>query len=221
MNINDNGFEIERNFITQSVIEDIKQALCDFSEQYPKHGIRHADKKFETIKQLCLSEKLISRAESILKGSANLVRVIFFDKTSENNWLVTWHQDKTICVNAKAEIDGWRAWSVKDGIHHVQPSLDVLKKMITFRLHLDDTNAHNGCLKVIPNSHLLGVLAQTEIDQLIKTKVPFLCEVKSGDALIMRPQILHSSSKSTTLTHRRVVHIEFSDYQLPCNLTWA
>lgn len=93
--------------------------------------------------------------------------------------------------------------------------------MVAFRVHLDDTDEKNGCLKVIPNSHKLGILAQNEIDLISKKEQPFSCTVKAGDALIMRPHLLHSSSKSVIPSHRRVVHIEFSSYQLPCNLSWA
>ncbi|WP_285518463.1 phytanoyl-CoA dioxygenase family protein, partial [Thermolongibacillus altinsuensis] len=79
----------------------------------------------------------------------------------------------------------------------------------------------NGCLRVIPSSHKSGILAQNEIDLISKTEKPFSCAVNAGDALIMRPHLLHSSSKSVIPNHRRVVHIEFSSYQLPCNLSWA
>jgi len=221
LNICENGFEILEKFISQPEIDSIKTEVDAFPEDYPKFGIRNANDKFNTIKKLCSSERLIQKAESILKGKANLVRVIFFDKTPEHNWLVTWHQDKTICVSAKADIEQWKAWSIKDGKHHVQPSINVLNKMVAFRIHLDDTDEKNGCLKVIPNSHKLGILAQNEIDLISKKEQPFSCTVKGGDALIMRPHLLHSSSKSDIPSHRRVVHIEFSSYQLPCNLSWT
>ncbi|MCL1047294.1 phytanoyl-CoA dioxygenase family protein [Shewanella electrodiphila] len=221
MNIRENGFEILKDFISISEIESIKKQVEDFPEKYPKYGIRHANKKFDAIQELCSSDKLIDKAEAILKAKPSLVRVIFFDKTPEHNWLVTWHQDKTISVSSRAEVKGWKAWSIKDGTNHVQPSIDVLNNMVTFRIHLDNTDETNGCLKVIPNSHKLGILTQNEIDSITKQEQPFPCSVNSGDALIMRPHILHSSSKSISPSNRRVVHVEFSSYQLPCNLTWA
>ena len=118
-------------------------------------------------------------------------------------------------------IEGWKAWSIKDGIHHVQPPLEVLNNMVTFRIHLDDTNEENGCLKIIPHSHKLGILTQEEINTIIKQKGLYTCNVNAGDALIMFPHLLHSSSKSKSYSHRRIVHIEFSSYQLPCELTWG
>lgn len=63
-------------------------------------------------------------------GEAHLVRVIFFDKTSDNNWLVSWHQDRTVSVDKRMEIPGWGPWTVKDGVHHVQPSVNILNRMV-------------------------------------------------------------------------------------------
>jgi ectoine hydroxylase-related dioxygenase (phytanoyl-CoA dioxygenase family) len=81
------------------------------------------------------------------------VRAIFFDKSSGSNWLVPWHQDLTIAVASKCEAPGFGPWSVKDGIPHVQPPDELLKQMIALRLHLDDCDASNGALRVIPGSH--------------------------------------------------------------------
>ena len=39
--------------------------------------------------------------------------------------------------------------------------------MITFRVHLDDADKNNGCLKVIPESHKLGILSHIEITQAV------------------------------------------------------
>ena len=56
---------------------------------------------------------------------------------------------KTIAVSDKFEKAGWGPWTLKAGVHHVQPPIEVLNNMVTFRIHLDDTNESNGCLKLI------------------------------------------------------------------------
>ena len=184
------------------------------------HGIRNAEKKFDCIAKLARSENIIAKARSILGEQPQLVRAIFFDKNPDKNWLVSWHQDKTVSVNKKHNIDGWGPWSLKDNTHHVQPSESVLNNMVTFRIHLDDSNADNGCLKVIPNSHASGVLTQLEIDSLVKKAIFVECEANAGDMLIMRPLILHASSKAKLPKHRRVIHMEFSGYELPKGIDW-
>ena len=221
MQFNQHGVEIKRNYISNSIIKAIKSEVSSSNEEYPKHGIRSADKKFQTISELARSSEFVNLAGSLLGSKPSIVRVIFFDKTPDKNWLVTWHQDKTIALNKKLEVNGWGPWSVKDKTHHVQPSLEVLNQMVTFRLHLDEANENNGCLKVIPKSHELGILSQQELTEVVNRHEPYLCKAKEGDLLLMKPHILHSSSKSSNPGHRRVVHVEYSNYQLPESLSWA
>ena len=40
------------------------------------------------------------------------------------------------------------------------------------------------------------------------------------DVVLMRPHILHASSKCVSPKHRRIVHIEYSNYQLSYGLEW-
>lgn len=221
MNIHEHGIEIRRSYISDSIIEEIKNELASYSDVFPKHGIRNANKKFSSIEKLSKSSEFTDLASSILGSEPQVVRVIFFDKTPDKNWLVSWHQDKIIAVNKKTDVAGWGSWSIKDNIYHVQPSIDVLNKMITFRLHLDDADKNNGCLKIIPKSHNLGILSQIEVTELVSNQEKILCEVHAGDVLLMRPHILHSSSKANRPAHRRVVHIEYSNYQLPENIEWV
>jgi len=221
MSVAKDGFEILENFVPNIVMNDIKQEVEQFDAPYPKYGIRGADKKFYSIAKLIKSPLLVEKATEILGSMPQVVRVIFFDKTPQNNWLVPWHQDRTIALNKKIDIEGWGRWSVKDGTHHVHPSVDVLDKMLTFRVHLDDSDHNNGCLKVIPHSHNGGLLTQEQIRSMTEKKNDIFCEVKAGDVVLMRPHILHASSKCKIPIHRRIVHIEYSNYNLPHDLAWA
>ncbi len=221
MNINEHGVEIIPSKLSHTIISEIITEVNHFTEIHPGHGIRNANKKLTTIDKLSKSKNLIDLAHSILGSEPKIVRVIFFDKTPIKNWAVTWHQDKTIAVNKKLNIIGWEPWTVKDNINHVQPPLDVLNQMLTFRLHLDDSDKNNGCLKVIPKSHHLGILSQGQVNEITTKQEPYFCEVKTGDLVMMKPHILHSSSKSVNPCHRRIIHIEYSSYKLPEDLTWV
>ncbi len=214
------GFELVEQFISPEIVQTLIDEITTSNELKSPHGIRNAEKKFDCIAKLANSEKIIAQARSILGAEPQLVRAIFFDKNPEKNWLVSWHQDKTVSVNKKHYIDGWGPWSIKDNTHHVQPNESVLNDMVTFRIHLDDSNADNGCLKVIANSHLHGVLKQADIDALVEESEFIECEANAGDMLIMRPLILHASSKAINPSHRRVIHLEFSGYQQPDGLSW-
>ena len=221
MNIEEDGFEIHSNFINDESIDEIINEIEALASDYPTHGIRNAEKKLASVRRLVDSNLLREKAESFLSGWPEIVRVMVFDKTPDKNWLVTWHQDKTISVSDKADIPGWGQWTVKDGINHVQPDLKVLEDMVTFRIHLDDANESNGCLKVIPKSHNLGILNKDVQDRLVSESEVYICTATSGDLLVMRPHLLHSSSKGCAPSHRRIVHVEYSSFKLPMGLAWA
>ncbi len=229
MALNTRGFKIFPRFLSTSQIDELQKAISDFSADQPRHGLRNAEKKIAAIHALAYSEHMINMARDILCPNSSsesnskpaLVRCILFDKTPEKNWLVSWHQDKTIAVNHAREIPGWGPWTIKDNYHHVQPDIHVLNHMITFRLHLDHTDESNGCLRVIPTSHQHGILTQQQISAITGQQIAHNCVAEPGDLLVMSPLLLHASSKATQAMHRRVIHIEYSDCSLPDGLEWA
>lgn len=148
------------------------------------------------------------------------VRALYFDKSPEANWLVPWHQDLTLALVARADVPGFGPWSVKDSVPHVQPPVALLETMLTLRLHLDDADEDNGALRVMPGSHRLGRLSSRRIQELRAPRPDFLCAASAGDALLMRPLLLHASGRSSSENHRRVLHVEYAAFTLPDKLRW-
>lgn len=220
MNLEADGFEIMHGLVSDSVISNIVEDVSSGSEQVPRGGIRNANKKYPTIDALARDTAILGVAHLVLEGRPRLVRAIYFDKTPERNWLVSWHQDRTIVVDRRIEIEGWGPWSVKAGMDHVQPPIEVLNMMVTIRVHLDAAGEDNGCLKVIPGSHKFGLIESKDVTTVAEANEAYACKVEMGDAVVMRPHILHSSSKASRPEHRRVVHLEYSSYQLPGELSW-
>jgi ectoine hydroxylase-related dioxygenase (phytanoyl-CoA dioxygenase family) len=183
-------------------------------------GIRNLLNVAPFVQELAGSACVRSIVERVAGKQAQVVRGIFFDKTPEANWKVAWHQDLTIAVRHKKELVGFKCWSRKAGITHVQPPVFVLDTMVALRLHLDDTTEESGALKVIPGSHKHGRLTATEIEKIKQETQPVTCPVKKGGVLLMRPLLLHSSSASSARSHRRVIHLEFSSISLPGGLEW-
>lgn len=183
-------------------------------------GVRNLLRTSPRVAEIASSEKLTGILEQMVGRAVFPVRAIFFDKTAEANWRVPWHQDLTIAVVERVETAGFNAWSMKDGIVHVQPPRKILDAMATIRLHLDDCDADKGALKVIPGSHLHGKLGRTEIAGLTQTKTAVVCEIPRGGALLTRPLLLHSSSPARSPSHRRVLHIEYAANELPNGLNW-
>ena len=215
------GFKLIQNFLSIGEIDALSSTIESHAMNNAKGGIRNAEKVFPAVNKLATSDKLIQAARPYLTGRPNFVRAILFDKSPTNNWLVSWHQDKTVAISEKMEKEGWGPWTVKDSVNHVQPPLQVLDDMVTFRLHLDDTTKENGCLRVLSGSHRHGILAASDVASYTKTQVAVNCEARAGDALVMRPHLLHASRKAANPKRRRVLHIEYSGYQLPNGLSWV
>ncbi len=183
-------------------------------------GLRNLLNVVPAVRELAELPLIRSIVEPLIGDSARVVRGIFFDKIANANWKVPWHQDLTIAVCEKKETVGFTGWSNKAGIPHVQPPLPILEELLTLRIHLDDADASNGALYVIPGSHRFGRLDADETENLKQQSTAVCCAAARGDVVVMRPLILHSSSPATNPSHRRVVHLDFSPSELPGELRW-
>ena len=173
------------------------------------------------VSDLARSPRMLDLVRPHVTSEPFPVRTIFFDKSPGANWLVPWHQDLTLAVHSRAEVPGFGPWSVKDGVPHVQPPVECLEQMLTVRLHLDDAAEANGALRVLPGTHRLGRLSPAQVQAQRARQTDVLCTVAAGDALLMRPLLLHASGRSTDATaHRRVLHIEYAAFSLPAELRW-
>ena len=172
------------------------------------------------VRRLADSERLLSIVRPHVPEQPRPVRAIYFDKTPDANWHVSWHQDLTVTVRARADVSGFGPWSVKEGVPHVQPPIELMEQMLTVRLHLDHADAASGTLRVLPGSHRCGRLSLERIRELRKQGGEVICTAVSGDALLMRPLLLHGSALSKKQSHRRVLHIEYAGFQLPSPLEW-
>lgn len=159
-------------------------------------------------------------AATLLGGPAFAVRAILFDKTPDSNWAVPWHQDTAIPVLDRHDTPGYRNWSMKEGVWHVQPPQQVLEAMLTLRLHLDDCDTDNAPLQVLPGSHAWGRLDAYATARLLAEGQGVACVAQAGDVLAMRPALLHASAKAQRPRRRRVLHVEYAADELPAPLRW-
>jgi ectoine hydroxylase-related dioxygenase (phytanoyl-CoA dioxygenase family) len=155
-----------------------------------------------------------------LPNDAVAVQCTYFEKSTDQNWLVPLHQDLSIPVKERVEHAELAGWSEKEDAVFVQPPPSVLEKMVAVRLHVDDCSAEDGPLRVVPGSHQAGRMtnqeALTERDKSGET----VCPVARGAALLIKPLLLHASSKSSGLSKRRVLHFVFGPRTLPYGLCW-
>jgi ectoine hydroxylase-related dioxygenase (phytanoyl-CoA dioxygenase family) len=152
----------------------------------------------------------------ILGENAGLVRAIYFDKPPGRGWSLPMHRDLTIavaehCVPAAP----FSKPTTKAGTPHVEATRQLLRGMVTLRLHLDPMLQENGPLMVVPHSHRSDVKMASSHETVV------MCN--AGDLLVMRPLLLHGSRASDrgTRLHRRVIHLEFAPSdELPRHYQW-
>ncbi|GMU65848.1 MAG: hypothetical protein AMXMBFR36_21220 [Acidobacteriota bacterium] len=160
-------------------------------------------------------------AAELLGPEARVTKLTVFDKSPLANWKVPWHQDLTISVAVRREVEGFGPWSTKGGVPHVRPPIAVLREIVAVRIHLDDTPEDNGALRVLAGSHRMGRLTEDELVRLREQVPETACPVPIGGAMVMSPLLVHASSPSASPHRRRVLHYEFSSYRLPGGLAWA
>lgn len=226
--IANHGFAMVQELASRDDLERLRIAIEAIdghpharARQGSTYGVRNLLQVAPEVLAWAESESVLDVIRTVLGAQAVPVKGILFDKTELANWAVPWHQDVTISVRQRCEVPGWDLWSEKGGIPHVQPPVEVLQQVLALRLHLDPCPAQNGALRVLPGSHRTGRLSESDLNQW-RSQVPeVVCPAEAGDALLMRPLLLHASASSKSPTHRRVVHIEYSAISLPEPLEWG
>jgi hypothetical protein len=141
-----------------------------------------------------------------LPSSHVAVRCTYFEKSASRNWLVPVHQDLSIPVAERVEAQGLRGWSDKEGSVQVQAPVALLEQLVAVRLHIDSCSEESAVRERAARGEVV-------------------CEAHPGDALVMRPLLLHASSKAKARAQsgswRRVLHFLFGPLALPHGLRWA
>ncbi|MEO3403132.1 phytanoyl-CoA dioxygenase family protein [Mucilaginibacter sp. CAU 1740] len=224
--IANDGFTVVNDIYTDAEVNNILKAIESADKTGPLFrqtddlfAIRQFLKAIPSVSSLIFTDKLNLFLKQLLGDGYFAVKSIYFDKPALSNWFVAWHQDLTISVDKKAEIGGYGPWTVKHNQFAVQPPLGILEDNFTIRVHLDDTDEGNGALKVIPGSHLKGVIRPETIDHESVTSIS--CNVSAGGMMVMKPLLMHASGRTSNNKKRRVMHIEFSRAELAEGIDWA
>jgi hypothetical protein len=204
------GFEIVPSVLDQSEAADAATVLQDPALKRSRAGARHL-MSVPVVQQLARDSRLVTIAARFVGPEVVPFRATLFDKSPANNWLVVWHQDTALPLRERRDIPGWGPWSIKAGITYAHAPATALSRVVALRLHIDDSDAENGPLRVLPGTHRMGVLSDAEIGQLAREIPPVDCIVPAGGIVAMRPLLVHASSKAETTRQRRVLHIEYAD----------
>jgi hypothetical protein len=178
------------------------------------YGARNLLQIWPAVIDLVRRSRLADVLLRVLGPRAALVRGLYFDKPPGASWSLPWHRDLTIAVKQHGGTCRFKKPTIKAGVPHVEAPAEILRGMVTARLHLDAMTLRNGPLKVIPGSHDLNAAGCREATTL---------QCEAGDVLLMRPLLSHASAVSAAdcREHRRIVHLEFSPAaDLPDGYEW-
>jgi ectoine hydroxylase-related dioxygenase (phytanoyl-CoA dioxygenase family) len=227
--INSEGFAIIEAIYSDSEVEKIiseiekvTQATTDnatFRKSDDLFAIRQFHKEIPETLPYVFNQNLLEFIKTNFGQNYFITKTIYFDKPEKSNWFVSYHQDLTISVNKKIEVDHFENWTIKQNQFAVQPPKEILENNFTVRIHLDRTTKDNGALKVLNASHKKGISRVENIN--LNEEIETICEVEKGGIMIMKPLLFHASNKTTNNKRRRVIHIEFSNQILPNELEWS
>src|SRR5947209_6901877 len=211
----EHGFAIIPNVFADEEVKNLIENLNRLNLVRTRAGLRHGLKHPE-IAALAQDPRLLHVASKLLNDRALPFRATVFDKSPASNWLVVWHQDTALPLRERREVTGWGPWSLKEGVVCAHAPAFALEQILAIRVHLDDSTAENGPLRILPETHCLGVLPDDSIQYLATRVSPIECHVPAGGLLLMRPLAVHASSKAKGTQPRRVLHIEYAAMGVLC-----
>ncbi len=157
---------------------------------------------------------------AIIPASFIAVQCTYFEKSVAHNWLVAPHQDLSIPVAEHVNDAALSGWSEKEGVLHVHAPIEFLAQLVAVRLHIDNCGVDDGPLRVVPGSHQHGRIDAVLAASMRQAGQEVACVGAPGSALVMRPLLLHASSKTRGVNQRRVLHFLFGPRELPHGLRW-
>lgn len=207
--VEEQGFAVVPGLFSAKEIIVLLVSLADLSQRNQRAGIRHV-LMHPGIRMIAQEGRLLGMARAVLGSTAFPFRATLFVKSPDSNWLIAWHQDTALPLRERHEKPGWGPWSIKEGVTYAHAPASALNQVLALRLHLDDCGHENGPLRVLPGTHDMGVLSDNQVSHLAAERSVVECVVGKGGVVVMRPLIVHASSKSQSNEPRRVLHIEYA-----------
>lgn len=204
----DYGYEIIPGVFDAAAVR--LERLGSLDQHRTRAGARHL-MALDEVRRLAHDARMTAIARRFIGISTVPFRATLFDKSPDSNWLIVWHQDTALPIEARRDEPGWGPWSVKAGITYSHAPASALERIVALRLSLDDSTADNGPLRVLPGTHRHGVLTDEHVATLATEVAPVDCCVDAGGVVAMRPLTVHSSSKATSSRATRVLHIEYAE----------
>ncbi len=209
------GHAITGPLLDQARLDEVLGVIADFGEAGSRTLLERP-----LVRALAAELRRHPALAAILQD-LRCVQCTLFAKTATRNWLVPLHQDLSIPVAERVPAPEVTGWSLKDDCLFAQPPDAVLEALVAVRLQLDPASPGDGALWVVAGSHGAGRLTVEQALTLRRLHGEVPCPVPCGGALVLRPLLLHRSSRQTGEGPRRVLHFLYGPAALPFGLRWA
>jgi ectoine hydroxylase-related dioxygenase (phytanoyl-CoA dioxygenase family) len=203
------GFTLLRGVLPSDEAASLAAELAKALVPRSRGGIRHL-LSHPAVRRVANEPRLLGIARRVIGDHAVPFSATLFDKSPAANWLVAWHQDVVLPLRERRTAAGWGAWSTKSGVTYARAPQSALERVVAVRVHLDASTTNNGPLRVLPGSHSQGLLSHAAVERLAALVSPVECLARRGDVLVMRPLLVHASSKARLPRPRRVLHLEYA-----------
>ena len=106
----------------ETILKQIDEASSDketFRKSTDLFAIRQILKEIPAIIDVVLNSNLRLILKQLLGNRCFVVKSIYFDKPPTSNWYVPYHQDLTISVDKKLDLEGFERWTTKQNQYAV------------------------------------------------------------------------------------------------------
>jgi phytanoyl-CoA hydroxylase len=194
------GYVVERKVIDAQLVEEARSHIDWLLRKHPDtrpeqlHNDLMRDDPFWV--RLVADDRLLDVAERFIGPDIALFASHYIAKRPFDGQAVLWHQD--------------------GGFWPLEPM-----QVVTLWLSLDDVDAENGCLRVIPGTHRLELQASHErkdVDNVLGAEMDLArvdeekavdVDLRPGDVEIHHPNLIHGSHANTSSRWRRGLTIRY------------
>ena len=205
----DEGYAIVKSFFSEPEVLDINRSVDNLQ---PKAFIPYTNTPLgygnllgdENFKQIYENNTISRFCKDFLTENFTFNHLIVHNKPAWVGIGHEWHQES---INIRSFAPGLE-WN------------NSWKDFVQVFIPLDRHSLENGCLKIIPGSHKLGLLEhedivaghfghkrrikESELERALESSYILNCELEPGDLLVFNHLIAHGSSNNNSGKRRRV-----------------
>jgi phytanoyl-CoA hydroxylase len=181
-----NGFLLKANVFSRDDMDALKAHCKEQITEDNETGVYvyPGDRCSKALNDICCHPGLVDVLKDIVNKNVEFLSVKTVYKSGDLTFSSPWHQDRAYWMGT-AKVSVWLA--------------------------MDDVSIANGCLKVIPGSHIEFLdhdssdenKFQNRIDDdVLADREQISVEMSKGDALFFHDQLLHASHENTSKTDR-------------------